>query len=124
VPLAVEVTCPACNSVQSEKIDPVPGAQKDTVCSNCSIPLHLVSEADNVLAVKQDGARQLALISEELLQRVKEAMGPQPCPKGRAAHAADVLGLSRDTIQLAIGEHIRRGNFQVQVDGKLYPSNG
>jgi hypothetical protein len=59
-------------------------------------------------------------VSEDLLQRVTAAMPPQPWPDGTATIVARQIGVSKNTMALAVKELMRRGVFKVQVDGQLY----
>ena len=98
-----------------------------TTCTSCGVQLRVFR---NIVEV---GVRQIApeaqaarpprtnvALSEELLERVRKAMPPQPWPKAIHRAVASQLSESPTLVGRAITELIRRGVFLPQIDGKLF----
>jgi hypothetical protein len=116
-PLIEEVECPVCNSKIQVKIDPVPGAIQDIDCGSCKSPIRAIRRENGVKGkVREIQASPSKMVEE----RIREAMGPQPWPPGRARTVANQLGLPLPTVSGIIKSLIDQGIFKVQIDGKLY----
>jgi hypothetical protein len=59
-------------------------------------------------------------LDENILTRVQQTMPPQPWPKGAAKTAAVKLGLPLSLVSDAVMELIKRGTFDMQIDGTIY----
>lgn len=58
-------------------------------------------------------------VSEELIERVKSALPPQPWPKGAHKLIMETLGISKNQYDRAVAELIKRRVFYQQIDGVL-----
>ena len=56
--------------------------------------------------------------------RIRDAMGPQPWPSGRARDVAAQLRIARTITHRAVEQLIARGDFRLQLDGRLYEPTG
>lgn len=114
-------TCPACKQQTSTNVDPVPGAQQLSPCTHCGAELR-ISRASSGISVDITDTLQPSdeLYDEEFLQKVKEAMPPQPWPTGAAKLAARTLGITPRRLSGALSELVRRGVFKLQMNGELY----
>jgi len=125
-PVDESVTCPRCSSTLPVKLDPLPGSSQWTACSTCGLPLTIARASDEVRVLARSEASPSPKVtskvplSDDVLERVRATMPPQPWPKGAARIAAATLGLPQGIVTRAVNELIRRGAFKVQIDGKLY----
>jgi hypothetical protein len=119
---ALEIQCPGCDSKLPVQLGFALGSSKDVQCAECSRAVQTRRQPGGVSVAFVDAAHVVAsvAISEDLLQKVTEAMPPQPWPDGAAGVAAKAIGIPKSTMSSAISELIRRGVFRVQVDGQLY----
>jgi hypothetical protein len=71
-------------------------------------------------ASPSDTAQTNVALTEGLLESVRKAMPPHPWPKAIHRAVASQLGQSPSLVWRAITELIRRGEFLMQIDGKLF----
>jgi hypothetical protein len=119
------VACPACTREVDIKLDPVPGTGMNTACSSCGTEIRATrSQAGitvrSVTPASIGIATQRPVLTESIISDVARLMPPQPWPKGAAKHVAQELNLPSRLVGEAIQELVRRGRFQMQMDGKLY----
>lgn len=60
------------------------------------------------------------VVSEETLERVRQAMPSQPWPIGAHFAVAERLGLQTSEVRRALSELMRRNVFHHQFDGGVY----
>jgi hypothetical protein len=120
VPVIEVIECPVCTSKIEFKLDPVPGAVGDVECNSCKTPIRAIRRANGMKVKAMEGQVAPSKVVEE---RIKQVMGPQPWPAGRARVVAEQLGLSRQTVSSVIRRLIDQGIFKVQIDGKLYSTD-
>lgn len=120
-PLEVSIVCPSCSEPGIAHLDPMPGSAVQVQCASCDTRLR-VFRTPTTIGVRaiQAAPTPVHPINEELLDRVKEAMPPQPWPKGTTKRVAADLELPTKVASKAVQELIRRGIFQPQIDGQLY----
>lgn len=117
VPSIEDIECPVCKNKIQVNLDPVPGAIQDVDCSSCNSPLRAIRRESAVKAkVKQVQAAPSKIVED----RIREAIGPQPWPPGRARAVAEQLGLPLQTVSGVVKRLIDEGIFRLQIDGKLY----
>ena len=63
-------------------------------------------------------------IDDDLIRRIKDALPPQPWPKGTSARVADELNISMNMVQQAIEVLINRCDVYAQRYGILYDKEG
>jgi len=124
-PIPESLVCPACGADQVHGIDPLHGTLNIYECGECHSQIRAVRSKKGINQKVIQGATAAAPgkpaeLPEEMLERIKEGMGPQPWPKGRSHEVRMELGISRFGINCGIDELIRRGIFVPQVDGVLY----
>ena len=125
-PQPVHAACPSCNTELFAKLELPLGRSVIVDCPNCMRNVRLVRAKGEVRArvvnptTEQANANDLVEVDEDILNRVKVGMPPQPWPKGAAKEVASKLGLSNNVMAKAIMELVNRGSFKMQVEGKLY----
>jgi hypothetical protein len=125
----VEVQCLECDGKLSVELGIIPGSAQLVLCTGCNRTLQARRLADGVSVGLVDADESIQTIPEDLIQKVREAMPPQPWPDGAAAVVSKNLGIPKKNVSSALTVLIRRGVFKVQVDGRLYapieaPQNG
>jgi predicted RNA-binding Zn-ribbon protein involved in translation (DUF1610 family) len=123
MPVEEKLECPSCKSVLAFSLDPLPGSTVEIECKNCKAPLKATRRATLIrlrFLEKGSGIEAPSQLSEELLSRIKEAMGKQPWPTGRARQISNQLNISHAIINRALQVLISRGDFDLQQNGKLY----
>ena len=63
-------------------------------------------------------------LDKEKINSIKKELPPQPWPKGTHQKVADELGLSLSEVSSAISYLIQNGDFYMQMNGRLYDSEG
>jgi predicted Zn finger-like uncharacterized protein len=121
----IEVRCPECKGRLAVELGVVPGSSREVLCGDCNRTVQARRLADRVSVafvgpMNESAPAGLVDISEDLLQKITEAMGPQPWQDGAAAIAANKIGITKRTMSSAVSTLIKRGVFKVQVDGQLY----
>lgn len=122
-PVSEEIECPVCQGKLGITLDPVPGGMQGATCPSCSFHLRVIRSGQGIKVQPQSFPERTAQepqLDDTLLERIREAMGSQPWPSGRARSVAENLGLPVSAVARVIKELIRRGVFKVQFDGKLY----
>jgi uncharacterized protein (UPF0333 family) len=112
--------CPSCDARNEIPLDPVPSGSAAGECKSCGCGIIVIRSTDGVrvrLASQQILTRQA--LSEELIERVKKSLPPQPWPTGTHKKIALDLDVSFSTVSRAITELIKRGNFLPQEYGLL-----
>ncbi|MBI3934001.1 MAG: hypothetical protein HY316_04865 [Acidobacteria bacterium] len=125
-PVPEQVECPMCKIRMQIDLDPVPGGSDLTKCNACDCRMRVTRTGQGIKVKLIDSAELLnagvvvPVPTEEVLEQIRQAMGPQPWPQGKNRMVADSLGLSRSLVERAVTELIRRGVFKLQKEGKLY----
>jgi hypothetical protein len=117
------VACPSCGAQCAILLDPVPGGSTELQCAECRASYRAVRRAKDVAVKRKQTAAEPTAprqISEDLLDRVREAMGPQPWPHGRSKAVAIKLETSHAIVGQAVEQLVARGDFKLQLNGKLY----
>jgi predicted Zn finger-like uncharacterized protein len=120
--------CPACSAENIVSLDIVPGVNVQVSCSSCHRTFTVVRTIGGIeskpLVITSQGpaapAAAMVVYSEELINRVRDALPPQPWPKGTSHKVAVGLDIPQKLVTRAIQELIRRGIFLLQIDGTLY----
>lgn len=118
-----KISCPACEVIFTAKMPSIVFSTKQLTCPHCNALIKLTRNVHDVKAKKMTGPRPPidgALLTEETIQKVRNAMPLQPWPKGTHKKVMEDLGLSKHVFDRAIQELMRRGVFHPQVDGELY----
>jgi len=122
-PIEEKLECFNCKSPISFPLDPLIGSTAEFDCTNCRARFRATRQATRIRIRhlnKSSGIAAANQFSGELLSRIKEAMGKQPWPTGRARQVSSQLNISLATISQALQILIARGDFLLQHDGKLY----
>jgi predicted RNA-binding Zn-ribbon protein involved in translation (DUF1610 family) len=112
--------CPSCNANVEADLDTFPGSAASTRCHNCHAALRATRTGTGIRATVVAAVPQTLELTEEILALVQKKLPPQPWPKGTSQRIADESQLPHSIVTLAVQELIRRGLFNVQIDGKLY----
>jgi hypothetical protein len=98
-----------------------PGKAVTINCSSCKADVQVV-RAKNEIRTRLVPFQRVTDIqlNENILTLVQQAMPPQPWPKGAAKAAAVKLGLPHSLVSDAVTELIKRGTFDMQIDGTIY----
>lgn len=122
-PVEENLECINCKSVLSFRLDPLPGSTVDFECKNCKASLRATRRATVIklrFLDRSSGIEAPHQLSEELLARIKEAMGNQPWPSGKAKQVSIQLGIPHGVINRALDALIGRGDFLIQHNNKLF----
>jgi hypothetical protein len=117
------IKCPDCDAINEVKLDSAPSSTAETECSACQNPIRYsrtASDSINVRNVTVSLSSTPVEMTEDVIDKVRLSLPPQPWPDGTGRKVAQQLKLSRETVQRAIRELINRGVFKHQVDGVLY----
>jgi hypothetical protein len=126
-PTEKKLACPDCGFEGTLALDPVHGGTADFECAKCHSLYRAVRRAKDVNlrpVKKSNDLLRWPEISEELLGRIRVAMGPQPWPSGRARDVAAQLGIARAITHRAVEQLIARGDFRLQLNGRIYEPTG
>jgi uncharacterized protein YbaR (Trm112 family) len=120
-PQAVRTACPVCNGDLNVMLELTPGKAVTINCSSCKADVQVV-RAKNEIRTRLVPFQRVTDIqlNENILTLVQQAMPPQPWPKGAAKAAAVKLGLPHSLVSDAVTELIKRGTFDMQIDGTIY----
>jgi len=115
------VNCPACAEEMSATLDPMPGSAVVVDCDSCHarVRVYRTTQAVKVRLVGLPPPVKVE-VTEELIDKVRNLMPPQPWPTGATKALAQELGVARSLVARAINELTARGEFKLQIDGKLY----
>lgn len=122
IPAEVGIKCPRCQNDHKVMLDPLPTTSTAFACQ-CGATLKISRPATGEVRVKESTAPApiaAAELTEDLLKLVKNRMPAQPWPHGTAIAVGAELGLSKTTMSRAVQELIKRGDFMVQMEGKLF----
>jgi hypothetical protein len=104
-------------------MDQVLDSMAFTNCEKCKVDLRIIRlpSSFNVSIVFKGKALHLKdELTEELIQEIKEKLPRQPWPSGIGKKIAEELALAPSAVSKAIDLLMSRGDFKVQVHGKLY----
>jgi hypothetical protein len=117
-----KVECTSCGSLLNITLNTHPGTSIETSCDACGInyravrdhtgPIKLKKLANNILSKTE--------ITDEVVAKIKSMLPEQPWPKHIHKDVAEKLNVSNRVVQTAIKKLIYLGEFEHQVDGKLY----
>lgn len=125
------VTCLMCGIQYPVDLGNWLGAITTSTCPSCGLQIKVSRSRSgaNIRAERQEStpalepAAELPVESpdfEDLLEKVRQGLPPQPWPKGTSRKVARQMGLAQSQVNRVITELIRRGEFKPQVDGKVY----
>ena len=111
-----EVACPGCGSLQAILIENIAYASANTTCTECKREFRANRREYEIVcrSVEPSDSEMLFINS------VRDALPPQPWPKGIHTEIAVRLGSTGSKIQKAIGKLIAAGVFRPQIDGVVY----
>ena len=120
-PQIVDVHCGSCANELSVALDPLQGSAVETECPKCKSQIRVYRDSQLNARFKIVGQpTNESTLSEEIIERVKSSMPPQPWETGSHRTVAEQLNLHPAVVSAAIQILIKRGVFMVQVDGVLY----
>jgi hypothetical protein len=119
-PIKESVACPGCDAPMDVLLDPVPGSSMLTRCRRCGGEVRVNRNSRDITLRLGATKNAPVALTEEIIANVERVMPPQPWPKGASRKVAEGLGLPQSTVAKAVKELIRRGKFQMQLEGRLY----
>lgn len=114
--------CPACGYQNRCGLDELVGASIEFECKECGTPLRGLRSSNGfelVISNRVQAVKRRAPLTLELLNAIKEALPPQPWPRGTREKVAVALNLDDKVVQKGIAQLIMRGDFQDQYKGLL-----
>ena len=120
----VLIACPSCKAQNSGILNNLPGSFVSIKCSDCGSNFRANRSMDGVetkvltdlMPMQSSGPK----LSEEVIEKVRSHIPPQPWPTGMHHFVAAELGLTSRIVQRATQELIGRGVFLPQINGVLY----
>lgn len=127
--------CPHCGSRINTKLSNFPHTKSINECLNCHEISQLIRSAEkfNIHQLSKSGKDISSdshfsevksdfklLIDEDILEKIKNELPPQPWTKGIHKVVSEKLELPLNITKNHINELIRRGTFKPQIDGVLY----
>jgi len=118
------IVCPACEQKFTIKLPSLIFSMKQVTCPYCNAMVKITRNIRDVKAKKLSGPtpshEPVGQLSEGTIKKVKNAMPPQPWPKGTHRKVIEEIGISKRVYDQAIRELIRREVFHPQIDGVIY----
>ncbi len=118
------IVCPACDQAFPVKMPSLVYSMKQLACPRCNAIIKLTRNINDINAKKLSGPRpaieHVEQLTEETIQKVQNAMPPQPWPKNTHRKVIEALGISKHVFDRSIQELIRRGVFHPQINGVIY----
>lgn len=122
--------CSSCNIVNEIEISNIPFTKEVFSCKNCGEKIRVTRQLEMGLSISSFGPSQIEKIStpppqnveitEELLDKVKNATPNQPWPEHVHKAIAEKIGISNRTALRCLTELIERGIFNPQINGIVY----
>jgi len=118
------ILCPACEERFLTKMPSVIYSVKQISCPKCNVLIKLTRNVNNTVKAiittgPSDGVDGNPL-TEDVIEKVRSAMPPQPWLKGTHKMVSARLNISQKLFHKAIQELISRGIFYPQVNGTIY----
>ncbi|WP_208457485.1 hypothetical protein [Burkholderia stabilis] len=126
----VKAVCPNCEFQNTVSLDNYPGSSITTSCSSCHHSFRVVRSLNAVevtpirAATTPPPPAEKIVVSDEVLEKVRQLMPAQPWPTGIHHQVATKLGIPSADVRRAIEELIKRRVFLLQIDGILYEAKG
>lgn len=118
-----KVGCAWCNTVATIELDNAPtGRRIDVSCAGCGGVFRVTRTPYGLRITPIDPLEDTKdlPVDDQLMDEVRRRMPPQPWPSGATKLLAEELRVSTNQVQKAVKELTRRGEFKVQIEGKLY----
>jgi uncharacterized membrane protein (DUF485 family) len=115
-----QVACPLCKTICDVELDIYPSSSLAVQCSNCHAQMTITRTTDGIGINAQQIGIENKVLTEDIIELVKNNLPSQPWPTGINKSVADKLGLPRQVVADATRKLIRRGVFNLQFDGKIY----
>ncbi len=118
-----EIECPNCKSINKIKLNSKLHSIYEDECTNCKNSFKVIRKANDLLIqpiCEPNIQKCREKVTNELLDKVKSLLPPQPWPTGTHKKVAEQLNISARLVSIAISELVKRGEALVQIDGKLY----
>lgn len=115
-----QVTCLACKTPITVQLDTYPNASRLLECTNCHAQLIFTRTGSEITAKIRKTSPEPKLLTDEILESVRNALPPQPWPEGTSKMIAEKLGLSPRIVSQAVSKLIRRRVVDLQYYGQLY----
>jgi hypothetical protein len=127
-PISEKFDCPWCSTNIEKNISNIPFTKEIIVCESCEDRIKVTRKINMDLVVGTFGASkhpkgevpESVEITPELLDIIEKALPEQPWPKFIHKEVADELNFSHRTVQRCIGELIKVGRCNPQIEGTLY----
>ena len=118
-----EIECPQCNQIQTINLSNILHSKHEGLCEKCG-NLLIVIRKDDDIQIKNHLQYKIEKmenkITPKIIETVKECLPEQPWPTGINKSIAQKLNLSHREVSNIINILIERGDFLMQINGKLY----
>jgi hypothetical protein len=117
-----KVGCTCCGSFFNITLNTLPGTSVETSCDTCGMNYRAVRDHTGPVKLKKvpHNTPEKKEITDEIVAQIKNMLPEQPWPKHTHKDVAEKLNISNRVVQTAIRKLIFAGEFEYQVDGKLY----
>lgn len=115
-----QVTCLACETPITIQLDTYPNTSCLVECTNCHAQLIVKRTVSGITVKVHKIIPEPTVLTDEILELIKNNLPPQPWPVGTGRVVAEKLGLPPRIVSEAINKLTLSGAIDLQYFGKLY----
>jgi len=115
-----QIACPTCHVSFEVQLDTFPSSSLGIECNNCHSLLTVTRTRDGIAIRTKETHAEAKMLTDDIVELVKNNLPPQPWPAGTNKAVAEKLGLPRKLVSDAIAKLVRMGVYKLQFDGKVY----
>lgn len=115
-----QVTCPVCETPITIQLDTCPNRSCLVDCTNCHAQLIVTRTVSGITVKLHKSIPEPTVLTDEILELVKNNLPPQPWPVGTGKVIAEKLVLPPRIVSEAITKLTLSGAIDLQYFGKLY----
>lgn len=115
-----QITCPLCKTECEVELDTFPSSSLSVECKNCHAQVMVIRTMQGVTIKTQGIHADAEVLTDEIVELVKNSLPPQPWPTGINKAVAEKLGLPPRLVSEAITKLILLGVCDLQLYGKIY----
>jgi hypothetical protein len=112
--------CVRCGAKMNYKLGIFPYSKIVITCSNCKSLIEAVRKINEIKIKSLELTDNSGIVDEEMIDLVKSSLPIQPWPTGTAKDVAKKLGFNSKDVSKIIAILIDRGDFKMQINGKLF----